>query len=94
MSLLASDKLNKKETRTKFLVFFFILMASLDIFIFEIMQHNIPHFNQFLANVPILYPLKTPENQRFSYVFRGSKIGALARNGSIHYFYFICIWNA
>ena len=25
----------------------------------------------FLANIPILYPLKTPENQRFSGVFRG-----------------------
>ena len=38
-------------------------------------------FNPFLANVPILYPLKTPENQRFSGVFRGYKIGTLARNG-------------
>ena len=28
-------------------------------------------FNPYLANVPILYPLKTPENQRFSVVFRG-----------------------
>ena len=25
----------------------------------------------FLANVPILYPLKAPENQRFSGVFSG-----------------------
>ena len=39
------------------------------------------HFNPFLANVPILYPLKTPENQRFSGVFRRSKKGTLARNG-------------
>ena len=38
-------------------------------------------FNPFLANVPILYPLKTPENQRFSGVFRGYKMGTLARNG-------------
>ena len=30
-------------------------------------------FNPFLANVLILYPLKTPENQRY-------KMGALARN--------------
>ena len=37
--------------------------------------------NQFLANVPILYPLKTPENQRFFGVFRGYKMGTLARNG-------------
>ena len=34
----------------------------------------------FLANVPILCPLKTPENQRFSGVFRGYKMGKLARN--------------
>ena len=37
--------------------------------------------NPFLANVPILYPLKTPENQKFSGVFRGYKIWTLARNG-------------
>ena len=37
--------------------------------------------NPFLANVPILYPPKTPENQRFSGVFRGYKMGTLARNG-------------
>ena len=37
-------------------------------------------FNPFLANAPILYPLQTPENQRFSGVFRGYKIGTLARN--------------
>ena len=33
------------------------------------------------ANVSILYPLKTPENQRFSGIFRGYKMGTLARNG-------------
>ena len=38
-------------------------------------------FNPHLANVPILYPLKTPENQRFSGVFRGYNMGILARNG-------------
>ena len=37
--------------------------------------------NPILANVPILYPLKTPENQRFSGVFKGYKMGTLARNG-------------
>ena len=39
--------------------------------------------NPFLANVPILYALKTPENQRFSGVFRGYKMRALDRNGLI-----------
>ena len=33
-----------------------------------------------LANVPITYPLKTPENLQFPGVFRGYKMGALARN--------------
>ena len=37
--------------------------------------------NPFLANAPILYPLKTPENQSFSGVFRGYKMGILTRNG-------------
>ena len=30
--------------------------------------------NPFLASVPILYPLKIPENQKFSCVFRGCKM--------------------
>ena len=34
--------------------------------------------NPLHANVPILYPLKTPENLKFSGVFRGYKMGALA----------------
>ena len=48
-------------------------------------------FNPFVANVSILYPLKTLENQpcqitiwhgQFSVIFREYKMGALARNGS------------
>ena len=39
--------------------------------------------NPFLPNVPILYPLKIPENLWFSGVFRGCKMGPLARNGLI-----------
>ena len=34
-----------------------------------------------MAGVPILYPLKTPENQRFFGVFREFKMGKLNRNG-------------
>ena len=37
-------------------------------------------FNTFLANVPILYPLWTPENQWFTGVFRGLKMGTIAIN--------------
>ena len=36
--------------------------------------------NPFLTNIPILYPLKIPENQRFSGDFRGYKMEALAKN--------------
>ena len=41
-------------------------------------------FNPFVAKVVILYSLKTPENQRFSGVFRKYKMGTLVRNGSGH----------
>ena len=37
--------------------------------------------NPFLANVPILYPLKTTESSWLSGVFSGYKMGTLARNG-------------
>ena len=37
--------------------------------------------NPFLANVPTLYPLKSPENQRVSGVVRGYKIRPLAKKG-------------
>ena len=39
--------------------------------------------NPFLANIPILYPLKTSESQRFSGVFKRYKMGTLARIGLI-----------
>ena len=45
-------------------------------------------FNPFLANVPILCPLKTPENFWFSGVFRGYKMGTLARNGLTKWIFF------
>ena len=35
--------------------------------------------NRCMANVPILHPLKTPENKRFSGDFRGNKIGTLVK---------------
>ena len=34
-----------------------------------------------MDNVPVLYPLKTPGNQRFSGVIMGYKMGTLTRNG-------------
>ena len=38
-----------------------------------------------MVNVPILYSLKTPENLKFSGVFRGYKMETLARNGLNHF---------
>ena len=39
------------------------------------------HINPFSTNVPLLYPLKTSENRRFSNVFRGYRSGTLVENG-------------
>ena len=41
-------------------------------------------FNSFLANVTILYPLKTSINQMFHGVFRDYRMGTWARNGLIY----------
>ena len=49
-------------------------------------KYNLNYLNSVLANVPISYVLKTPENQRFSGVFRGYKMGTLARNGLMDFF--------
>ena len=43
-------------------------------------------FSSSLVNVPILCPQKTPENLRFSVVFRGFKMRTLVRNGLIFNF--------
>ena len=44
----------------------------------------ITYRNPFLADVPILYPLKTPENLWFSGVFEGYKMGTLPKNTLNH----------
>ena len=49
--------------------------------IWQCLSTYITFFNPFLANVPTLYPLKTPENLCFLGVFRGYKMGTLGRNG-------------
>ena len=46
----------------------------------ELHIHAGMSINPFLANVPTLYPLKTPENPRFSSVFTDYKMGTLARS--------------
>ena len=52
---------------------------------------NDGYLNPFLANVPVLYPLKTTANLLFSGVFRRYKIRPLARNGLIQMINLICI---
>ena len=41
----------------------------------------VPFVNPFVPNAPFLYPLKTSENRKFSYIFRRWKKGALGTNG-------------
>ena len=51
-------------------------------------------FNSFHVNVPFLYPLKTPENRRFSDIFRGIEMRHWRENGycnSRHCFLYITI---
>ena len=38
------------------------------------------NFSLFLENVPILYPLKTPENQELSDNFSESELGTIAKS--------------
>ena len=52
---------------------------------FKCRQYSI---NQLLTNIPILHPLETPKNQRFSSVYRGHIIRKLDRNGLIMWFLF------
>ena len=47
----------------------------------EISLQLLNKFNPFPVSVPILYPLKTPENLWFSGVFMAYKMGTLARSG-------------
>ena len=51
----------------------------LEVFVLILLRVNL-FINLFLANVLILYPLKNPENLRFSGIFRGYKMETLARN--------------
>ena len=54
------------------------------IFIHNISQELV-YINAFPANVPILYFLKTPGNQKASCVFWGYKIGTATKNGLIKF---------
>ena len=58
--------------------------------IYNLPRKYVKRFNPFLAHVPILHPLKTPENLWFSGVFRRYKIGTLARNGLLYPFMKCC----
>ena len=49
--------------------------------VFNIQEGISKMINSFLTNLPILNPLKIPENQRFPDVFKEYKMGTLGRNG-------------
>ena len=58
----------------------------------DIALFDIELFNAFSTNVPLLYPLKTLENLRFSNVFSGNRNGALVENGfMLHFLILHCI---
>ena len=62
----------------------------LDIFkLGYILSHSIGqelvYIDPFLTNEPILFPLKTPENQKSSNVFRRYKMGTMVRDGLIKF---------
>ena len=70
---------------------------------YEILKANLPasvkasyqinSINPYLAHVAILSPLKTLQNLWFSEVFRGYKLGALAKNGLMTVIKAICLTN-
>ena len=47
----------------------------------ELFCETVNKFNSFPVNFPVLYPMETPGTLCFSGVFRGYKMGTLARNG-------------
>ena len=48
--------------------------------VFNIQVHTFKTIDPFLTKCLILKPLITPENKRVFYVFKGCKIGTLAKN--------------
>ena len=60
------------------------IRTSLSITMFNDSHIQYLMIKPFLANVPILQQLKTPQNQIFFCVFRVYKIGTMATNGLIY----------
>ena len=56
-------------------------------------SYQISSINPYLAHVAILSPLKTVQNLWFSEVFKGYKLGPLARNGLMTVIKAICLMN-
>ena len=54
-------------------------------------QSRISFVNPFSTSVPLLYPLKTSENLRFSDVFRGYRSGTLVKNRLMQFQKFVDI---
>ena len=87
--------MSQKDAVMRFILVLLIVLTvctmsitNLDVFRLRyILSHNIGWelvcINPFLANMPILYPLKTPPQQNYSSVFKSYKMGTMARNGLI-----------
>ena len=89
---------SKKDPIMQFilvLLVIFILVCTLSITRLDILRlsyiftqsigQELVYINPFLVSVLILYPLKTPGNQKASNVFRGYKMRTMARNGLIKF---------
>ena len=78
-------------------MFFFTSVCTLSITSFDIfrrgyvlshsMDYELVHIDPYLASVPILYPLKTPANQKTSGVVRGYKMRTMTQNGLLKFTY-------
>ena len=69
------QKVSKKDTTTKLSQ---RVCSAFQVY-FEHIQYNIPDIN--LTRLWSLHPFYTPRKRRFSGVFRGCKMGTLAKNG-------------
>ena len=58
-----------------------LYIFKLDFILSHRIGWELANIDPFLAKIPILYPLETPGNQKASSVFRGYKLGIMARNG-------------
>ena len=92
LKILQRNLVTPLEILKNFPSFGYFLVSSSFQYLDKIVSFNLVLLNPSLTNVSILHPLKTPENQRFSGVFRGYKMGRLLRNGLIKALFSVISW--